>query len=1022
MNKLRSAVHVWIKYILNYPKLMIVVLAIATLGFGSGLPKLQFDSSIEFLMPAGEPIYQLGERVKRAFLNNKTLLITSIEPGKGKELFSAQLFEELNLLVEEVEEYKAFDLELENSRLETIIRLGNAQIREDLQKTKESSSNTESPGSGESSQEANEDELDALFLEGDAEETSAPAENAPENASEEDLDTLFLEENNTGQSLDEKIEELTRTTGDEDIWDLNKEPPGEPYVKPLREKQQYDISEYNPLTLSQIKEELDPLAWRQLQTILLTKKIDGSDANRPLSAKEYGAILEGWETLYLYKSMQIIQGFMNPISGEDISGENNELKPVDFIKTNETGERILPKSKADFKEYERKIKLNPLNNTGLYAQNEKEEIIALGSSIILRNIQHYNVFGQYLWNMFDKYNSDTLVLHPYGSLIIENFMTGFMQRDLSKLIPLVFFIVILTFYLNFRSLRGVILPTLTVALGAIWTMGLMGHLGFKMSLLVSILPSLLIAIGSSYSIHMFNQYMLDLDLINEQDKKGNKNEALLHTMVHISVTIFLAALTTFISFMTLSISQVTSLRDFGIFAATGSLLAMSIAFILLPAVLSILKPLPHTKKVQEEKSNRVLDKLLDILSHLTTEKPRHTLAVFTVILAVSIAGLFQIKTETTPSSNFKDDSYVIKAENKIGELFAGTFSINLVIDSGKENGVFDPRFLNYIDEIQTWAESDEMGKNKNILRTSTFGDLIKRMHMAMNGDNPEFYKIPDDELTIKDYMEILSGDDVNSDGRVDSMEQFVDAPYRRVNLVIRTGSYNGVAGSTETSKVIVKLANEHLNAKENPGNYTWHLTGNGINFALLGDYIVEGQLTSILLSLVIIAILIFILFRSFLAALTSIIPITVGISAVYGAMGFLGLPLDIPKAILSSIAIGIGIDDTIHFMKTLAHYLNLGHDLKASLRKTYRESGVAIIYTSVALVLGFSILIISNFKPIFYLGLLVSSVMFATTVGALIVLPSLIMTLKLKIKNIDLDSGYTDEERKQSAKGFGPKN
>jgi hypothetical protein len=578
-------------------------------------------------------------------------------------------------------------------------------------------------------------------------------------------------------------------------------------------------------------------------------------------------------------------------------------------------------------------------------------------------------------------------------------MTYYMRHDLGKLVPLVFLIVILTFFLNFRNIRGVALPMLTVLVGAIWTMGAMGHLGVKMSMLVSILPPLLIAIGSSYSIHMFNQYMQDLEHIHAKNKIG----ALLHSMAHISITVFLASFTTFISFMTLSVNQVTSLRDFGVFAGLGAIFSMLVSFLLIPASLSLLKPLPFSLKQKEIQGNRILDRMMTKISWITTEKSKITTIIFSIIFIAGVVGLTKVKPETSPIYNFNEGSYIRNADTKISDLFNGSFSINLVLDSGKNDGALDPVFLSFIEELRTWLDQDFQKDEYNILINTSFGDFIKRMNMAMNGDRPEFYTIPNNETTIRDYMEILSGDDINSDGRVDSFEQFVDNDFRRVNLVIRTGSYKGKISSTEVNKKIKDHVESYIASLPNPNHYSTKIGGDGLNFAILADYIINGQILSIILSLIIIGILVYVLFNSFLAALLSLIPIALGISVVYGMMGYLGIPLDIPKAILSSIAIGIGIDDTIHFMKTLAHFLQQGNNLKDAIYKTHKEAGLAIIYTSIALIFGFAILMVSNFRPVFFLGFLVGSVMLTTTVGALIALPAVIKLTNLKIKDIDID-------------------
>ncbi|MES0491275.1 MAG: MMPL family transporter [Leptospirales bacterium] len=955
-----------IEKIIEYPKRTLLLCGLVTVAFLFGLPKVKFDSSIEFLMPRQDPSYKLGERANMAFLNGKTFMITSIEPAEGEKLFSANVFQHINEMVEEIEEYKSFDRNLEDERLQNLIDLGSATI-------KKIAVETEPVESGDQSN------LDDL---------------------ESQLDDLLLsdEDGASGQAVEELLDTVKPDTTD--IWDLNTPLPEERYVKPTRPKRTYEYKNYTPVSLKQIRGSLDRIGQKQLDTLLLVTEISPDSEEAMLAKHQYELLLEAWEDVYLYKSMEIVQTFMNPITGEDISGEDEELKPIDFIGTDESGNRLLPKSPADFKEYEEKIRLSPLNDKLLFSEAENGEIRALSMGVVLRSQEHYILFMDIFWPILDKYDHEPVVLYSLGNLVVEKFMSDFMKNDLVIYIPLVLLIVIITFFINFRSIRGVLLPTITVVIGAIWTMGLMGHLGFKMSMLVSILPPLLIAIGSSYSIHMFNQYLLEVETIRDSTRR---QELLTKCMTHISVTVLLAAVTTFISFMTLSVSQVTSLRDFGMFAAVGALFSMSAAMVIIPSVLVLLKDL-KVKKIQSSRaiSHRAVLGFLRILSYFSIQHTKWVLGLFAIVFIAGVVGLSQVKLETSPMLNFKEDSYIRIADNRLGELFNGTSSLNLIIDSGEKGGAKDPEFLSFVENIRTWLKKPEQKEKHNILSESSFSDFIKRMNMAFHDDDPKYFSIPEKKSTIVDYLEVFAGEDNDSDGRADSFEQFTDGEYRRVNLIIRTGTYKDRVFTTALVEEIRSHVLNYIDTLDNPKNYTWVMAGNSINMVVLADYILRGQLTSVLLSLVIIAILIFVLFRKGVASLVSIIPISMGISVVYGMMGYLNIPLDIPKVILSSIAIGIGIDDTIHFMKTLAHHMGNGKDLNTALQETYNEAGVAITFTSIALVFGFSILTLSNFKPIYYLGILVASVMTATTFGALLFLPAFMKIFNIKMRNIEI--------------------
>ena len=266
--------------------------------------------------------------------------------------------------------------------------------------------------------------------------------------------------------------------------------------------------------------------------------------------------------------------------------------------------------------------------------------------------------------------------------------------------------------------------------------------------------------------------------------------------------------------------------------------------------------------------------------------------------------------------------------------------------------------------------------------------MIKRFHMAANGDKKSYYVIPDKKSAILDYLQLYGGRDSDLDGRPDSLESFIDPAKRYINVLIRKGSQGDKVISTRMNAAGQAVINTYLKKHASPLGYTWEATGEPLTFVILGDMVITGQITSVLLTLLLVAIMMIVLFRNWISGFLAIIPISVSVIFIYGLMGFLGIPLDIPKAVLAAIAIGIGVDDTIHMLKTLRQQLKLGLPIKEALQAAHSQAGLAIVYTSVALILGFTVLLFSEFVPVFYLGLMVALAMLSTTLSALILLPA----------------------------------
>ncbi|MBW2600289.1 MAG: MMPL family transporter, partial [Deltaproteobacteria bacterium] len=263
----------------------------------------------------------------------------------------------------------------------------------------------------------------------------------------------------------------------------------------------------------------------------------------------------------------------------------------------------------------------------------------------------------------------------------------------------------------------------------------------------------------------------------------------------------------------------------------------------------------------------------------------------------------------------------------------------------------------------------------NIGRTESFSDFIKTMHMAMNNDDISFYKIPENRLDIIDYLEIYSGDDDNSDGRFDE--------------------------TTEIKKIAGKIA-DHLD-KNLPEGVSYTISGFPMMNVKLVYYVVLGQTQSLFLSLLVVGLIVALLFQQIKAGPLALIPMSIAVIINFGIMGWLQINLDMATSVIAAITVGIGVDDTIHFLNSFRQNRARGLDIDESINRTLAVSGKAILFTSFALILGFSVLITSNFLPVSLFGILTASTMINTTIGALLILPSVI-----KATGINLDRPQSD--------------
>jgi len=726
---------------------------------------------------------------------------------------------------------------------------------------------------------------------------------------------------------------------------------------------------------------------------LLVRKLEmiGGDPNR-LSSRIKRKLTSAVVTANELKSEEMIDDIISPFTTKDITGEDDALETVDLIETDSDGNRILPKTDSEFQAFIAKLKRNPVFKQGIYVADAKGNITDLGIVIRFKDMSNSDPIAREILEIVNSHKE--LTITPQGQPLVYIWINNYMEQDLARLIPLVMLVVVIIFFINFKSIRGVVLPFVTLSMATVWILGLMGHLGVKITTVGISIPILMIAVGSSYSIHILNQYYADCHLIT----KEGKADGLEHAMSHISVTVFLTGLTTFVSFMTLASHPISAISEWGLFSALGIVFAVLISSSIIPAALELL---PH-KSVETKVCNGkkmfdspIIDRIIHFMTIGAIYHYKKVMAVVLILLVVSFIGLFKIQVDTELLRNFKKDNYIRTSAKMICEKYGGRWGFNIIIDSGKPDGVKTTKYLNIISDFRKWLSSDE-NRDLCIRRTDAFSDFIKTMHMAMNNDDPAFFKIPDNDMDISDYLEIFSDDDDNSDGRIDQFEPYVDTDFRACNVLARLGEHGDTLLGTLGTKKIFKKISAHLD-QVLPAGYSYKITGHPSLLVKSAAYIVNGQIRSLLLTLLVIGIMILFLLKDFKASLLSLIPMTVAVIINFGIMGWFGIYLDIATSTIATITIGIGVDDTIHFLNTFRYYRKLGEEVDAALQHTLQVAGKAILFTSFALIFGFSVLGLSTFKPLILFGLLMMITMVATTIGALIVLPSAIKLTKVRL-------------------------
>ena len=733
------------------------------------------------------------------------------------------------------------------------------------------------------------------------------------------------------------------------------------------------------------------LVERKYQNIFGEKKVMSKRAFKKLKK----AVLKA---LSLMKK-EVIADFISPYTAKGITGENDMLESYDLVSKDNFGKRIVPRTKDEVKLFKQRLFSNPAFADGIYHINsETIQIESFGLIVKFDNVIDRDPYAREIQEIADVYSRKGLDIISHGAPVVNLWFNIYMMRDMTVFLPFVMLAVIIVFYFNFRTIRGVILPLLCLIGADLWVLGLMGHLGYKLTSLGIAIPTLMMAIGSSYSIHILNQYYTDYNLLFTIGKR----KGLTAIMSHVSLTVLLAGFTTFIGFMTLMTSAIIGTREWGIFSAIGVLFTVIISTSILPALLYLLPKKNRSKRESDTdyEKLRFVDKLIDFFSRLSVIHYKMVVFIAVCVLIFSIIGLFKLRVETEFIKYFGEDDPIRVNAKIIDNNFGGHWGFNIIIDSGDIDGIKQPEFLEYIEKIRLWLVNN---KELHIGRTDGFSDYIKTMNMAMNNDDPAFYKIPDKFDDINDYLEIFSGDDNNSDGRIDDFESFVDYDFKTTNIIARLHDNVESSVGTDEIKRVLNEVDQHMK-NILPEKYSYKITGYPQIYVKFSDYLVQGQIQSLLLCLVVVGIIMILLFEDFKVGCLALIPMSVSVCFTLGIMGWINIPLDIVTSVIASVTIGIGVDDTIHFLNTFRRYKGQGNSVSDTIAKTLQVSGRAILYTSFSLVLGFSVLCLSTFTPVIMFGVLMSLSMIATTLGALVVLPACIQVVGIELKSVKADS------------------
>ncbi len=631
---------------------------------------------------------------------------------------------------------------------------------------------------------------------------------------------------------------------------------------------------------------------------------------------------------------------------------------------------------------------------------KKSEIAPHNIEFKTTEMKDYYLFMEALYQIINQESYvEALNFYPAGNPVMMGFAFQTMAQEAGMLmLGMMLFIGVALWFL-FRSFSAVVWCVVIVALSLIWVMGLVGWSGIPMSQLLEIIVFLVLAIGIADVVHILSGYVFF-------KRQGKSHEASLSAVYQKSgMACLLTSVTTATGLMVLFWVPIVPVQNFGVFAAFGILFAFVLTLFLLPLLLDLWNPSPKKQTPSADQKFATLPSVTPLLSvtlllaarldstttslqkwlckleQLGAKSPKGILTIFVLSAIFFGIGAFQIRVDTNWVESIRESAPIRTAYNVVDRFMGGTGNIEILIDSGQSEGMKDPRMLNAIEELQRNLETNF---GQQILKTYSLVNVTKESFRALNAGKAEMYLIPQDSKVLIQTLFLFNNADPVE------RRQLVSDDYRVGRLGISTINLGSQESGELVHAIEAEIQKRFDDIKIFYPDLKVEVTGQIPLMNQLSDYISWSQIKSFGLTLTIISLLFFVVLGSIKLGIIAILPNLFPMIVVFGTIGYLDVPLEMHLMLVVPIAIGIAVDDTIHFLTHYRLEMSEHGNMEQAIQKTSNEVGQAIIFTSVILSLGFLIFLGSSNTGFIHFGLLSALAMVTALLADLFLLPALI--------------------------------
>ncbi|WP_310586296.1 MMPL family transporter [Emticicia sp. C21] len=714
------------------------------------------------------------------------------------------------------------------------------------------------------------------------------------------------------------------------------------------------------------------------------KKRFGEDGNVMVIAIESDKIyqLPVFNQWYdLTKSVKSIEGIKNVVSNANLFEivRNDSLMRFDFKPI--IAQR--PSTQAEVDSIRKKIETFPFYRGFVYSTEGNAHLMAItfdqaklnskGRITITREIEaEARAFGQ----------KNGIEMHFSGMPFIRTNFISKVTAEMIKFMFLAFLVTIGILFLFFRSIRTALFTALLVMISVVWSVGIIVLLGYKITILLGLIPPLIIVIGIPNTIFLVNKYQ------EEFQKHGDKMRALSVAVEKIAKTTFLANVTTSIGFFVFYFTGSPLLLEFGLVSAICIMATWAVSLILISILLSYSAP-PSAKNVRHLE-NKYITSFLTFVNTLVHTRRTALYTFIGVLVVISVFGMAKLRAIGYIVDDLPQNDPIYADLKFIEKHFHGVVPFEVVIDTKKENGVLNPQILNKIKVMQR-----EFAKYKEFTNPISVVEAIKFVYQGYRGGDEKYYQLPGalELQKLANYAGSVKGKENLFASFIDSTKQYTRISFQCADAgTVRIKELaDALQPKIDTIFNYDKDARQWL-SKE--AQVEAKVTGNGVVFMKGNNYLLKNLVESTALAIVLVCVVMATQFFDVRMILISTLPSIIPLIITAGVMGYLGIPLKPTTTLVFSIAFGISSDGTIYFLtKYKDEIVNRGMTVSQAITETIMYTGISMFYTGIILFFGFGIFVASNFKGTVFLGTLVSITLLMGMISNLVLLPAFLMTL-----------------------------